>query len=168
MVPRSCWEIIRERRASWAEAPALRIMWASPRGMPKAEEELMRASMQVTIGNEWVKEGIMGVVRGLMSSQGMRGVFMLEYVGGTFQGLGRDLQTAYFFAGGRARWPCVKLSAYSLFFSMRFCWIGVVILGNFEDQARCRDERYAEMVRLLGIREIKVGEIHIKKIIRLL
>ena len=39
----------RERRASWAEAPAFRITWASPRLIPKAADGSMRASMQVTV-----------------------------------------------------------------------------------------------------------------------
>lgn len=43
---------------------------------------------------------------------------------------GEDLHTAYFFAGGRARSPCVKGSAYFAFLSTRFCWIGVAILGT--------------------------------------
>jgi len=39
-----------------------------------------------------------------------------------------DIPTAYFFAGGRASEPLVKLEAYFLLESTRFCWIGVAIL----------------------------------------
>ena len=47
------------------------------------------------------------------------------------EGLGRVLclPTAYFFAGGRARWPLSKDEAYSAFLEVRFCWIGVAIAG---------------------------------------
>ena len=48
-VPRSCWEMTMERRASRADAPALRTTWASPREMPKAAAGSMRASIQVTV-----------------------------------------------------------------------------------------------------------------------
>ena len=48
-MPRSCSEMTRERRASRALPPALRIMCASPRGMPYARAGSMRASMQVTV-----------------------------------------------------------------------------------------------------------------------
>jgi hypothetical protein len=36
--------------------------------------------------------------------------------------------TAYFFAGGRARCPFVKLEAYALLEETKFSWIGVGIL----------------------------------------
>lgn len=48
-MPSSCSEITSDRRASRALPPALRIMWASPRGMPYAEAGSMRASMHVTV-----------------------------------------------------------------------------------------------------------------------
>jgi hypothetical protein len=35
------------------------------------------------------------------------------------------LPTAYFFAGGSARWPCEKLAAYDAFFAVRFSWLEV-------------------------------------------
>ena len=79
-MPRSCSEMTRERRASFALAPALRITWASPREMPYAAAGSIRASMQVTSHKS------VGVRRGK-----------------------DDEPTAYFFAGGRARLPCVKL-----------------------------------------------------------
>lgn len=71
----------RERRASFALAPALRITCASPSVMPNAEAGSIRASMQV--------------------------------------------KTAYFFAGGRARWPSLKVEAYFSFDLTRFSWSGV-------------------------------------------
>ena len=40
---------------------------------------------------------------------------------------GCKVPTAYFFAGGSARWPFVKAEAYSLFLEMRFSWIGVAM-----------------------------------------
>lgn len=42
----------RERKASLALAPALRIICASPSGMPNASAGSMRASMQVTGGGQ--------------------------------------------------------------------------------------------------------------------
>ena len=53
-----------DRRASRAEPPALRMMWASPRAMPKAEDGSMRASMQVTgvfLVRGWMGGGCQGV-----------------------------------------------------------------------------------------------------------
>ena len=44
----SCCEMTRDRKASFADPPALRMTWASPRAIPKAAVGSMRASMQVT------------------------------------------------------------------------------------------------------------------------
>lgn len=43
-------------------------------------------------------------------------------------GCGGHLPTAYFFAGGRAKLPSVKLEAYCLFFDTRFSWMAEGIL----------------------------------------
>jgi len=48
-VPRSCWEMTRDRSASLALPPALRITWASPRSIPYAAAGSILASIQVTV-----------------------------------------------------------------------------------------------------------------------
>ena len=80
-----------ERSASRAEPPALRTMWAEPRGMPNAEGGSMRASMQVTGGGK----GGMGL-EGFEGNEGKGG---------------GDLPTRYFFEGGRGREPWLKTAA---------------------------------------------------------
>lgn len=79
--------MMRERSASFADAPALRITCASPRSIPKAEAGSMRASMQVTVA----QRGQLVCKNGVSET--------------------KDVQTAYFFAGGSARWPCVNWAA---------------------------------------------------------
>ena len=49
--------------------------------------------------------------------------------GGSTCGCGGHVPTAYFFAGGRARLPSVKLEAYCLFLDTRFSWM---VEGMFE------------------------------------
>ena len=39
-----------------------------------------------------------------------------------------NLPTAYFLAGGSAKWPSLKAAAYFSFLEVRFCWIAEAIL----------------------------------------
>lgn len=55
-----------------------------------------------------------------------------------------QVSTAYFFAGGRARWPLSKLSAKYLFEAMRFSWIGLledmmILLGRQDFGCKVED-----------------------------
>ena len=64
-----------------------------------------------------------------MLGQSVRPCKLLEIVS-MFKELGKRcsiVPTAYFFAGGSARWPSVKLEAYSLFLVTRLSWMGVAI-----------------------------------------
>lgn len=47
----------------------------------------------------------------------------------------------YFFAGGRTRSPFAKLLAYTSFFSSRFFWIAVAILGGLNSQLGKNDTK---------------------------
>lgn len=67
-------------------------------------------------------------------------------------GGGADEPTAYFFAGGRARWPLVKLEAYALLELTRFSWMGVgAMVGEKRFPEAARDS--SRRLRVWGGRE---------------
>lgn len=99
-VPSRCWLIRMLRRASLALPPALRMICASPRSIPKAAAGSMRASIQVTL---------------------MRSVLIIKVR------IFNSLPTRYFFAGGRARSPDLNSETYCSFFETRFFWFSVAM-----------------------------------------